>query len=242
MADADDRKFIKMNSVAIELMNTLNMNVYQGATVINVLDYFPLLKLGYTTFGTYRSLLSIYRQTIDIDIIEKAFGGIIPDDVASLYEHDTQDMLDKSNDKYFMGMIKKEDYMFSEVLEWYVIISGIKTSNNVNNTSLDFFYRTVSQHYKSLWKSTLLSDDRIKLYFAIIINKEFWVEIFLNEIDPRFDNNEAYHLAKDKGNNNIINAVKTKIIQLNLLYDEVLKTQLLGYEQLAEDIKLSKYL
>jgi hypothetical protein len=87
----------------------------------------------------------------------------------------------------------------------------------------------------------LLADSKVKLYVAIYKQKKELVDIFLNEIDPRIDSNEAYRLAKFMGNKPIIEAVKNKIIQLNMLYDMVLQTQLVGYEQIGQDIRLSKY-
>jgi hypothetical protein len=144
------------------------------------------------------------------------------------YEHSMLEFNNKLNDYIFMDMINSEGVLIKQLYEF-----NSELNDNIN-IKICWFYRA--------WEKLLLSDNRFKLYVAILSSGRQLVDIFLKEIDPRFDNHEAYKLAKKFDNAYIINAVKTRIIQLNLLYDEVLASQLTGYEQIAQDVRLSKYL
>lgn len=63
------------------LINNIHIDVYQGTTVINLIDYLPLLKLGYTTYNELDNIMHIAEQ-LDPDeydrIWKEAFAGNIP--------------------------------------------------------------------------------------------------------------------------------------------------------------------
>lgn len=232
-------QLIELDKEVIYLVNNIPIKVYQGNTVINLIDYMPLLKNGYTNYEQFENLTYIYKHIGGIsNVITKVFPlGKLPQDFHLLYKHDTDDIKNKLRDTYFMAMLNKEINMMRSVINWY---TKFKQHN------LESFF---SYNFNINWNNILLAEDKVKLYVAIIKQDVDLVNLFMNEIDPRFDNYEAYKLAQhiDRlaqhiDGKTIIEAVKIKIIQLNLLYDLVLETQLIGYEQVAEDIKLSKYI
>lgn len=67
-----------------------------------------------------------------------------------------------------------------------------------------------------------MMDTSCKLLCAIIIQKYDIVRKFLNEIDPRINDNQSYKLALRYKNTDIINAIKRKIIEKNWYEKEAL--------------------
>lgn len=64
----------------------------------------------------------------------------------------------------------------------------------------------------------LLADDRVnKLIYAILVNDPNMVEQYINVYDPRDNDNEAYRLALEKGNEEIIQRLLDAVTERNLL-------------------------
>jgi hypothetical protein len=203
---------VKLDDEAREFIINTSIYFYQGNTRINIIDYFPYLKQGYTKVYMLDDFEEYY--------IKK--GIEYPTDFHMMYENNIV-----INDNVLIQAIQNECNILSSIL--HIASRSDKLS--------DLIFNDAAGNISLL----LLADSNVKLYTAIYLKNKELVDVFLNEIDPRFDNNEAYHIAKRIGNRDIIEAVKNKIIQLNMLYDMVLQTQLVGYEQIGQDIRLSKY-
>lgn len=73
------------------LFNHMEINIIIGNIKVNLLDYLPLLKQGFSTISSLRSILSTYIGFYGIDqieqnkIFEEAFGSDIPAEFFSIY-------------------------------------------------------------------------------------------------------------------------------------------------------------
>lgn len=66
--------------------------------------------------------------------------------------------------------------------------------------------------------NSLLADDRVnKLIYAILLNDSNMVEQYIDAYDPRDNDNEAYRLALEKGNQQIIQRVLDAVTERNFL-------------------------
>src|SRR5436189_4860900 len=73
------------------IFNHITINIKISDIIINLLDYLPRLKQGFSTISSLRTILSTYIKFygIDkiesIDVFEKAFGSDIPAEFFSIY-------------------------------------------------------------------------------------------------------------------------------------------------------------
>lgn len=300
------------------IVNNIQINVYQGNTVINLIDYFPLIKQGYNYKDELSYLLNAYilfkhRNPSDINILNEAFGGQIP---VEFYNNHPGWIFEsipiKENQDYLQGKITP---IFSQIPIDQAVESGI-INNNINTyqyvqmlhnnfdpanyqiSDLDYLIfdnqyskyhmpelneylkdnvdqltaeKTLATDIYSIAEAepeftenislidiinvalnkgldhlldTLSQDDRIKLYFAIIREDTDAVIKYLQELDPRYDNNEAYNLAKEIGNQEIIDSIYNNIIERNWYEKQVLTLGIESVIERASDIptNLQRYI
>lgn len=250
-------------------INHFQINIVQGHTIINLLDYLPLLKLGYTYRRTFINLLEYLKEfdqvqfnqvaeiAFDSDIpveffividkdnkmtMEKALREMYADKIQNTYQrlsqfrddgkYDITELVDYnsyygyednllneySKDKKLLMRLR---YEFDFILDLFVLFEDqiLKHNDTVlktiinglmdENTGAKIIYRRLSD------------DERIKLYVAIIEKDLHKVKSYLLTIDPRLDDNQAYVLAVEIGDNKIIAAIKDKIVKDNWYEKEV---------------------
>lgn len=303
--------FVYLGAPLRYIISNISFKVYQGHTIIDLLDYLPLLKHGYCHIKTIRNILMAYADITNngylynIEVFNEAFGGNIPIEFYNIQSKQIklniennpsvaifeaipidkfqqfkeghielkstkipiQEAIDrgliadyintyqyeKLNDPYFdienydldpdnydvynfffRSFIENNIYTIYDLeqLKQYsrnntVTIWGeLSISKNIANLmvemvdinkQLPFKFKDVI-HACQEFKSTSLvdkfkNDNRLKLYYAIIIGKYEDVIKYLKEVDPRDDNSEAYRLAMESIN--IIVAIKDNIIEKN---------------------------
>jgi hypothetical protein len=199
----------------------MKINVVYRNIKINLMNYLPLLKEGYTTLVDISNVFTIYeylyneklsiiyrtsykkKKDLADDKNIKICEIIIENDlISSLYKHYTKFEFDENDN---------------------IMLESFLTNMNGNNM-IDYEW------------ITLLISSKLGLYICIILDYEFIVEELLIDIDPRDHNNEAYHLSVKMGNDRIINMIKNKIIELNWLDKEVLIKEFGKYDFLSTDI------
>lgn len=218
------------------IINNIEINVIYKDIKVNLLDYLPLFKKGYTTNENLINIFDMYEYLYDIDpftnsLYLKAFVGEVPDKYFLLHQKSDnagniaevlleKDLIDKLNQHYedyetdIDGNIKLESFIFN--------MKGTETYDWVH----------------------MLLDSELKLYVAIILDYDFLVEQILNETDPRDNDNESYHLAvkvNNEKNNDIngkevINLIKNRIIELNWLDKQVVIKEFGKHDLLIDDI------
>ena len=206
----------KINDFLLKSINNIKINVVYKDIKVNLLDYLPLFKKGYTNLESLGDVFAIYQyihKTEPFDFYSlfcnkiEDFKGINIVDIG--YESDLIKSLHINHDKYEVdkkGNIKLESFLTN-------------MNNGIDHEWID-----------------LLIQSKLGLYVTIILHYEWVFEELLNEIDPRDYNNEAYHLAVRIGNHKIINMIKNKIIELNWLDKEVLIKEFKKYDFLSADI------
>lgn len=208
------------------IVNNMKINVVQGNIEINLLDYFPLLKNGLTTIRTVRQIFFIYEKLGNINPFEHqlyidAFNGKVPINYFDFYQKleniSTSETKGIYEEHYLMEELSNKTIFYSSEINLVDFVSSI---NNIGDSE---------------WYN-LLIESKFNLYVAIILGNKDSIEFVLEEIDPRNDNNEAYHLAVRLGNRNNIELIKNKIIELNWLDKQAIIQQFDKYNLLSDDI------
>jgi len=212
------------------IINNMVINIIYDNIKVNLLDYLPLFKKGYTTNEDLRTIFVIYQYLHDIEpytnpLYLKAFDENIPDNYIDFYQ--------KYNDSMSIdiGEIFLENDLIKKLHEYY--INDVIDMDVDGNIKLESFIKSFSND--SNWLDILLETE-LKLYIAIILGWKDFVEEFLNEIDPRDYDNKAYHLAIKIGNKENIELIKNKIILLNWLDKQVVIKEFKKYDFLSDDI------
>lgn len=207
---------IQLDDSLLNTINHIEINIVHADVKVNLLDYLPWFKKGYTTSNSLDKILHIYQYLHDTklpkiynlhDYIKvKDFTDIKIGDLD--YEQELIKLLYDNHRKY---QITKND-----------------------DIDLESF---ISTHFgpDDEWVGLLIL-SKLGLYVAIILHYEWVLEELLNEIDPRDYNNEAYHLSLRLGNDEITNMIKNKIIELNWLDKEVLIKEFGKYDFFSTDI------
>jgi len=120
------------------------------------------------------------------------------------------------------------------------IINNIKDTENIVTNCNEINITYLKYRMKNKFKKLLLSDNNVKLYVAILLGDKNKIIQFLKDIDPRLNNNEAYHLAQKSGDKKIISLIRERIILLNW-YEKLVYEYGLGPD-VAHDIFYRKYL
>ena len=225
------KSIIYLDEPLIFIINNMEINIAHGNIKVNILDYLPLLKKGYTTKRDLTTIFVIYQYLYDINpytdqLYLKAFNNKIPENYFDL--HQPYDIMDLS-----IIEILSENDLIKELRENYINFDVDIDGNFKLESVISYF--DIDYNNNNNWIDILLKTN-LKLYVAIFMNLIYFVEDFLNEIDPRNNNNEAYHLAVKIGDNKIIDLVKNKIIELNWLDKQVLIKEFNKYNFLSEDI------
>jgi hypothetical protein len=215
------------------IVNNIEINVVYGNIKINLLDYLPLFKKGYTTRDNLQHIFVIYQYLHNIEpytnpLYIEAFGKNIPENYIDFFQNYIDFFQNYKEDDVDTSGIFLEDSLIKELHDNYI---NYDINKNDDIKLEDFILYNSSQDWDELLLSSIL-----RLHTAIIKNSKYEVEEFLNEIDPRNDNNEVYHLAVKIGNNKIIKLVKNKIIELNWLDKQVLIKEFNKYNFLNDDI------
>jgi len=206
---------IHLDNSLIDTISKIEINIVYADVKINLLDYLPWFKKGYTTSESLAEILNLYQQ-----FHNKKLPKIY---MCSYYTvNDFSDIVIFDLD-YEHELIKS---LYDNYLKYEVDENG--------NIKLESFS---SSHFESKneWIDLLML-SKLGLYLSIMLKYEWVVEELLDQIDPRNYNNEAYHLAVRIGNNKIINMIKNKIIELNWLDKEVLIKEFWKYDFLSADI------
>lgn len=234
-------------------INNTKILVYQGNTIINLIDYLPLLKSGYVEYDDIKEFIEmcetlIYNQYLkNYDI---AFNGKIPTEyydptdfilntdttlnthqliklkrgdntdfnyyAGQLIDYNSYDidhdeiLMNLSRDKKFLVRLEYESGVIEDLM---LSLTDLELVDN--KISLQGLMKNMKEHayIPNAFYNVLSTDDRIKLYIAIIeqdINK---IKDYLITIDPRFDDNQAYVLAVKIGDKDIIELIKKDIIK-----------------------------
>jgi len=203
---------IHLNDILCEIINDLEINVIYMGTKVNLLDYLPWLKKGYTTLESLEKILDVYRH-----LYNKKFPII-----HSHYYDNIKSIEDKNRDDIY-NECQLIESLYDNRLDY-----GVHKNNDIE---LEKFIFNIAHDWFDL-----LMLSKLGLYASIMYKYEWVVEELLNDIDPRDYNNEAYHLAVRIGNNEIINTIKNKIVELNWLDKEVLIKEFEKYDFLSADI------
>jgi hypothetical protein len=262
-------EYVSLGKSLIYLINHINIPIVQGNTVINFMDYLPILKSGFTTYNMLENMLYDYasiRQLDykDIELFQNAFsmtaeyvdsniGKITmnaalnkkliekplttyqlidlfngdPDDLANLLYYN---YISSSDSQVLNTFIKKLKNKITLEESYEQDISVLIADNEFTYIPLEALVMAMKD------VTILLNDDRIKLYVAIIIGNVDLVSLYIKTIDARMDNNQAYELAVKYGNNDIINLIKTDIINKNW-YENEMFNQGFGENYVKNDIK-----
>jgi hypothetical protein len=172
----------------------------------------------------------MYEQLYDVDpfndkIYNEAFNNEVPENYLDYIDIDSENVKNLAEDKTFMDMIDREnaliqDFAISEMTDIY------KGDIPLYNFLSELLY--YGENSAKNWVTVFLSHPDIKLYVAIITKKTDLIDIFLNEIDPRDDDNEAWHLAKKVGDDVITKKIKDKIIEKNWFERLVIEDNIKG--------------
>lgn len=133
-------------------------------------------------------------------------------DYNSYYTHEDNLLGEYSKNK---KLIFRLQYEINVIFDISIVINYLKINAlgiylSILVKELDDYGMTGGSLYQ-----TLSNDDRIKLYIAIIEKNLHKVKSFLLTIDPRIDDNQAYVLAVEIGDQEIIKAIKDQIIKDN---------------------------
>ena len=214
-----------------DIVNNMEINVIYGNITVNLLDFLPLFKKGYTTDEYLRKVFVIYQYLYDIDprtdpLYIRAFNGEVPDEEEFYQYQKYYDFMEQP-----ISEILLENDSIDKLTEFYY-----QYETDVNgDIKLESFILNMNNTFAYDWVQLLLN-TKLRLYTAIILEYDFMVEAFLNEIDPRDYNNEAYHLAVKIGYKENINLIKNKIIELNWLDKQVVIKEFNKYDFLYDDI------
>jgi hypothetical protein len=291
--------------------------IYSGNTVIDLMDYFPLFKQGYTTSPTLTVLFTLYNQMHNLDDIsdleniefifpdalyDEAFGSSIS--AAYYLYNDDQgiarkiSMVDAVNDgiltKYLnsyevmaginlafdpthighldirnIGDVNSQtetelpelnsilqdsrvvdalidEYMYSdEILDIMFTIPAVGSNGRLPERVTVTMIMEVAIRSPDLYVdllNRLLADDRVsKLIYAILVNDLNMVESYINVYDPRDNDGEAYRLAIEKGNLEIIQLVTDAVNERNLLEQEVFRSMTFYHKSHGPHKELFQY-
>jgi len=221
---------IYLDAPLLYIINNMEINVIHGGIKVNIIDYLPILKKGYTIPESLRNIIYIYEflhvKNPQNDILyKKAFDDNVPENYLDYYKHNGR------YDNISIDELLLEIDLINKIFNVYIDFE-LDNDNNIKLESFEYQLNTINGYE---WVNYILFSP-LKLYMAIILGDELIVEDFLNDVDPRNDNNEAYHLAINKDNKDIIELVKNKIIQLNWLDKQVLIKEFNKYDFYHEDI------
>lgn len=246
-------------------VNHIVINVYQGHTIVNLIDYLPLLKLGYVREDDLIALMSSYEEfdknSYD-KIWQKAFNNDIaaefwnvadPNNKLTMEYAIEQRYIDKPLNSFEImgewrddGTIRlsdliehnsykiEDDVLLAEYAKDPNFLRRMEYESEIMTNLIDYFYylelederidlfSLINDISKTSPLYKIISDDnKLKLYIAIIEKDVNKVKDYLLTIDPRFDDNQAYVLAVQVGNQEIIKAIKDKIIKDNWLEKQI---------------------
>jgi len=212
------------------IVNNMQINVIYDDIKVNLLDYLPLFKKGYTTKNDLQIIFSISQYLNNIDPVNdplyiKAFKGEVPNDYIN-YHKNYVDLL---------GNPPAEIILESELIEKLHDVYHLFEINDDGDILLESFINHMNTIQGYEWVN-FLTFSKLELYTIIILDYEFAVEEAFNKIDPRDKNNKAYHLAVKYGNKEIIELIKKRIIELNWLEKQALIKEFNKYDFLSDDI------
>lgn len=205
---------VYLDDSLLYIINNMEINVIHGSIKVNILENLHMLQKGYTTIENLTMICDIYYHLYDVYIYtDKLYKNIDYSINSSVYEILLEsDLIEKLYKNY-----KKFD------LDIY---------GNIKLQSFEYNMNTILTYD---WIQLILY-SKLTLYAAIILEYEYMIEEILDSVDPRDDDNEAYHLAVKVGDKEIISLIKSKIIKLNWLDKEVLSQEFGKYNFLYDDI------
>ena len=209
------------------IVNDMEINVVHGDTKVNLLDYLPLFKKGYTTKDSFKKIFIInqYLYHTDPDIEGYESPDDYLDHYLGLYQSYEESM------KVSPIEILSENNLIEQLYENY----NDYEINIDGDIKLKSFLSHIDYVEGYEWVDLLLK-SKLKLYIAVIIGYEWMIKDLLTEIDPRNYNNEAYHLAVEIGIPESIELIKNKIIELNWLEKQALIKEFNKYDFISDDI------
>ncbi len=221
------------------LMNNMKINIVQGDTIINFLDYFDITK-QFTTYNCIENLLSVYAtlQQIpieDIALFNEAFGNMTASYVITnagkvtmkkavelgllkepLTTFELMDMTESNMSELDYNVIS--NHVVDKYIKDQHLAEEIKKEEQFEQVITIVLSEQNNQSYILLedivnmdkeLDKVLLRDKRINLFVAIILND-------LDKVEELLDNfmnyREAYILALKYNNQDIINTIKNYII------------------------------
>jgi hypothetical protein len=257
-------EFVYLGRPITYFLSNAHINLVDGNVVVNLLDYFPVLKSGISKYNTVENIVNI-AYDFNNDIFNKAFESDIPAEYVDtnagkikwetaidrkLIENplNTYDMIEHDGKEYDLENILYYNVISNNVVSKYAVTKeeGINIENNLEQ-ELSIFLSEIEElkviplgafikEAKIDNIQPLLNDSRIKLYIAIILNDINLAMEFLKEIDPRMNNHEAYHMAVRYGNPEMIELIKQNIIGRDW-YERQMFNSVYGPYGVSNDIK-----
>lgn len=127
------------------VFNHITINIKIGNITINLLDYLPKLKQGFSTISSLRIILSTYIQFYGIDkiehnyVFEKAFGSDLHAEFFSIYLHEAN-MANYKKPKFFNDYLTGYGNILSSKYDKISMLEAMErgyTPMNTNNI-MDF--------------------------------------------------------------------------------------------------------
>lgn len=185
---------------------------------------YQAIQVVHPTFNPQNFNIILLRDIVNLDIIFLDLGQNIID--MSLYERDlANEIVDIYKELRAPIVAKREEQRRL----------GIQVdSGNLGPVDVYRFIKVgLDINCQNIVTALINHPSVNRLYSSIVLQDTPAVTANLQIIDPRSDNNKAYHLAVETGNRIIIEMVKDNIIQRNLLQQQALTqtiTHATGYE------------
>lgn len=194
------------------LFNHIEIYIIIGNVKVNLFDYLPRLKQGYSTISSLRIILKTYIGFYGIDKIEenkffeKAFGSDIPAEFFSLYLFETQianykkpAFFDDYLTQYHKSdhLIKFDKILMDEAIKQKYIINPMNT-NNIMDFDGDYFDFGIDGYVDGI------------IFYNVYENNEEFIKDFVRK-DINLENDIIRSIENViTNNNNEINLISLK--------------------------------
>ncbi len=144
------------------IFNHMKINIAQGNTIVNYLDYMPILKTGFTTYNVLENMIGNYvklsNQSIEeIDLFNEAFG-----DMPAAYVMTNA------------GKITMETAVKSKLVPSYLSTFDLMNLYPDDNTELDYnfiYNNVVDQHIEHYHlKKNIKIEGQLEQILSLLIN------------------------------------------------------------------------
>lgn len=217
-------KAIILHQSLIDDINKIEINIIQRNIKINLMNFLPNIINGYTISNSLYHINEICKllNNIDYKLSER------------VNEYD-----ETYDNRFFCELSLNETILIDNLAKYLHLFYGIKGFMTLKDFILKIEFIMAERSNPGLWTDTLSINDDLKLYIAIIKSDIKLINEYLIDIDPRCDHYEAYHLAIETKNDDIIKIIKDDIIKSIWFEIQVLK---LGLQDNYSDDIIKYYL